>query len=604
MIYDGVTSNLRKTISRFKDVAYGGSFRADSKLIAAGCQDSSISLFDVNSRIVLRSLTGHTGPVHRVRFSSDFQYLVSGGDDGTVRYWDIPTQNCISIFTGHKDYVRSGVFHPMQPQLFVSGGYDNVVRIWDVRMPGTSKSKIAKAAASSSIGESIESSSSSSTSSSSSSSLPVSQACVRTLDHGYPIESLILSPSGSVLYTVGGEFLKLHDLAASSSSPVSSTSSSSSSSSDPDSHSSSSSSSASSSSPSSLLQCISAHTKTVTSVSFDGSGTRLLTSGLDQFIKIYELSTYKVTHTYKYNAPILCAALSPDNTLLVAGLADGQMVVRARETEQENGAVFAAPTGILKKIRHGTAAWFKRGQHAVPAEEDYRVESLKKQRLAAYDVYFKQFQYHRALDAALTTNQPVIICSVLDELIDRNALPSTLSNRTESELELLLRFLVHYVTHPYYSSLLVDVTNIVLDLYGKYGESSMKIDEWMMRLKEKIQQEVETQKGMWEIQGAIETLTSAADSVKGWREEALEEEAGEEEEEEGAKEHQEGQQTTQQQFTLEQTVQAQPTSGSKRSSHHSSNSNSSAPNGAASAEASASKSKKYKKKKTKHTNDE
>ena len=58
-IYSSSTHVVTKTLSRFKDVAYSGSFRADGKLLVAGGESSNILLFDLQSRAILRSFTSH-----------------------------------------------------------------------------------------------------------------------------------------------------------------------------------------------------------------------------------------------------------------------------------------------------------------------------------------------------------------------------------------------------------------------------------------------------------------------------------------------------------------------------------------------------------------
>ena len=38
--------------------------------------------------------SGHKGPVRAISLSPDGQYMVSGGDDGTVRLWEVDTSLC------------------------------------------------------------------------------------------------------------------------------------------------------------------------------------------------------------------------------------------------------------------------------------------------------------------------------------------------------------------------------------------------------------------------------------------------------------------------------------------------------------------------------
>ena len=44
MVYDGQTRQLRRTIARFKDKAYGATWREDGKLLVAGGQDGVVQV--------------------------------------------------------------------------------------------------------------------------------------------------------------------------------------------------------------------------------------------------------------------------------------------------------------------------------------------------------------------------------------------------------------------------------------------------------------------------------------------------------------------------------------------------------------------------------
>ena len=132
----------QKQLSRFTDVAYSGMIRADGKLLVAGGEKPAVRVFDLSSRAVLRTMRGHTRSVHATQWSGSLTRIMSGSDDKTARWWDLPTQRCLSVLSGHTDYVRSvcggiggngnGNSEKMDA-LWATGSYDHTVRVWDMR---------------------------------------------------------------------------------------------------------------------------------------------------------------------------------------------------------------------------------------------------------------------------------------------------------------------------------------------------------------------------------------------------------------------------------------------------------------------------------------
>nr|KAF7406959.1 hypothetical protein H0235_014615 [Vespula pensylvanica] len=132
-IYNPITKLVTKNFSRFKEAAYGGSFRRDGKLLCAGGEESVIRLFDVSTKSLLRLFSGHKAAVHRTFFTADNLHIASFSDDKTVGLWDI---------VNHEAPVESILFLPSGGIFLSAGGTD--VKVWDALAGGRLLAKLSQ----------------------------------------------------------------------------------------------------------------------------------------------------------------------------------------------------------------------------------------------------------------------------------------------------------------------------------------------------------------------------------------------------------------------------------------------------------------------------
>ena len=99
----------------------------DRKLLARG-SDLGVAVFDLN----LQRLVARFGvPAGCLAFSTDSRLIAAGGVDGSVTIWDLATGQLHRRFQGHTEWVRSIKFSPDSTRLY-SASRDKTVKVWQV----------------------------------------------------------------------------------------------------------------------------------------------------------------------------------------------------------------------------------------------------------------------------------------------------------------------------------------------------------------------------------------------------------------------------------------------------------------------------------------
>lgn len=138
-LWDVTTGQYRQTLQTDANLVFCVAFSPDGQILASS--DRTIRLWDVSTGHCLKVLEGHTDRVLCVAFSpipptprtpgGVGGILASGGDDGTIRLWDVSIGQCRQIGSCHSRGVFSVAFSP-QGTMLASGSKDETIKLWDV----------------------------------------------------------------------------------------------------------------------------------------------------------------------------------------------------------------------------------------------------------------------------------------------------------------------------------------------------------------------------------------------------------------------------------------------------------------------------------------
>ncbi|KAL8755844.1 MAG: hypothetical protein Q9199_003356 [Rusavskia elegans] len=106
-------------------------FSPDGKYLATGAEDKQIRVWDIASRTIRNTFSGHEQDIYSLDFSRDGKHIASGSGDRSVRLWDIETGRetlCLTI----EDGVTTVAISP-GGELVAAGSLDKSVRVWDTR---------------------------------------------------------------------------------------------------------------------------------------------------------------------------------------------------------------------------------------------------------------------------------------------------------------------------------------------------------------------------------------------------------------------------------------------------------------------------------------
>jgi glucose repression regulatory protein TUP1 len=111
-------------------------FSPDNKFLAAGAEDKTVKLWDIEQKRLHHTFTGHDLDIYSLDFSKDGNLIVSGSGDKKAKIWSVEKGECVFTLghdeVGPKDGVTSVAFSP-DGRLVAAGSLDRIVRLWDAQ---------------------------------------------------------------------------------------------------------------------------------------------------------------------------------------------------------------------------------------------------------------------------------------------------------------------------------------------------------------------------------------------------------------------------------------------------------------------------------------
>jgi WD40 repeat protein len=128
---------LIDTLSGHTDRVRTLAISSDGLTLASGGNDRTIKIWDLSpknerSTYLKSTLTDHIGAIYALAFLPNQNILISGSSDWTIKIWDLNTNQVIKTLEGHQGSIRA-LAVSADGHTLVSGSTDGTVKVWDLR---------------------------------------------------------------------------------------------------------------------------------------------------------------------------------------------------------------------------------------------------------------------------------------------------------------------------------------------------------------------------------------------------------------------------------------------------------------------------------------
>ncbi len=118
-----------RTLSSPKENILTADYMPDGQRIVFGTQDGELAMFDVARGTLNRLIKAHDDAISALICYPDGKRVVSASWDNTIKVWNLDTWKPIITLKGHDSYIAALAIAP-ESGLIASGGGDKVVNLW------------------------------------------------------------------------------------------------------------------------------------------------------------------------------------------------------------------------------------------------------------------------------------------------------------------------------------------------------------------------------------------------------------------------------------------------------------------------------------------
>ncbi|XP_062184560.1 protein pleiotropic regulatory locus 1-like isoform X1 [Phragmites australis] len=130
-IWDLASGTLKLTLTGHIEQIRGLAVSQRHTYLFSAGDDKQVKCWDLEQNKVIRSYHGHLSGVYCLALHPTIDILLTGGRDSVCRVWDIRTKAHVSALTGHDNTVCSVFARPTDPQV-VTGSHDSTIKFWDL----------------------------------------------------------------------------------------------------------------------------------------------------------------------------------------------------------------------------------------------------------------------------------------------------------------------------------------------------------------------------------------------------------------------------------------------------------------------------------------